>query len=92
MSWFKRQIKNDPSTSETLTWLANGLKFDVLCCSDYEVNDCLFYTKSLDHRSTMQVESLWRQIPCSFQLQKIKIMLWVGSMPYYGVIVEDLGS
>ena len=54
MSWFKQPIMNDPLASETLTWLANGHKFDVLCCSGYEVNGCLFYTKSRDDRSTMQ--------------------------------------
>jgi len=54
MSWFKHQIMNDPSTYETLTWLANSLKFDVLCCSGYEVNGCLFYIKSQDDRSTIQ--------------------------------------
>ena len=54
MSWFKQQIMNDPSASETLIWLENGLKFDVLCCSSYEVNGCLFYTKSRDDRSTVQ--------------------------------------
>ena len=54
MSWFKQQIMNDPLTFETLTWLANDLKFDVLCCSGYEVNIFLFYTKSRDDKSTMQ--------------------------------------
>jgi len=54
MSWFKQQIMNNPSAFETLTWLVNGLKFDVLCCSGYEVNGCLFYTKSRDDRSTVQ--------------------------------------
>jgi len=38
----------DPSASKILTWLANGLKFDVLCCSGYEINGTLFYTKSQD--------------------------------------------
>jgi len=52
MSWFKQQIMNDPS--KTLTWLANGLKFDVLCCFGYEVNNCLFYIKSQDDKSTVQ--------------------------------------
>jgi len=42
MSWFKQQIMKDPSVSETLTYLANSLKFDVLCCSGYEVNGYLF--------------------------------------------------
>jgi len=54
MSWFKEQLVNDPSTFETLILLASCLKFDVLCCSGYEVNGCLFYTKSRDAKSTMQ--------------------------------------
>jgi len=58
MSWFKKQIMNDLSTYETLTWFANGLKFDILCCSSYEVNVCLFYTKSRDDRSTLQNSGL----------------------------------
>jgi len=53
MPWFKKQIMNDPSISRTLTWLANSLKFDVLCCSSYEVNSYLFYTKSEDDKSKM---------------------------------------
>ena len=35
-------------------WLANGLKFDVICCTGYELNNCTFYTKSLDDKSTVQ--------------------------------------
>jgi len=88
MSWFKQQIMNDPSTSETLTWLANGLKFDVLCCFGYEVNGCLFYRKSRDDRSTMQnsrvtLEAESMQFTTSNDQNPV-----VGSKRYYGVIVE----
>ncbi|XP_068466379.1 uncharacterized protein [Phaseolus vulgaris] len=88
MSWFKQQIMNDPSASETLTWLANGLKFDVLCCSGYEVNGCLFYTKSRDDRSTVQNSGVTLEAE-SMQFSTAKDQNpVVGSMPYYGVIVE----
>jgi len=48
MPWFKAEVLKDSITSEILIWLANGLKFDVLCCIDYKINDCSFYMKSLD--------------------------------------------
>jgi len=84
MSWFNQQIMNDPSTSETLTWLANGLKFDVLCCSD----GCLFYTKSRDDMSTVQNSGVTLEAE-SMQFSTSKDQnLVVGRMPYYGVIVE----
>jgi len=35
-------------------WLANGLKFDVICYTGYEINNCTFYTKSLDDKSIVQ--------------------------------------
>jgi len=88
MSWFKQQIMNDPSTSEILTWLANSLKFHVLCCSRYEVNGCLFYTKSQDDRSTMQNSGVTLEAE-SMQFSTSKYQNHVvGSMPYYGVILE----
>ena len=68
---------NDPSASETLTWLANGLKFDVLCCSGYEINCCLFCTKSRDDRSIVQNSGVTLEAKSmQFQLQMIKILLW----------------
>jgi len=88
MSWFKQQIMNDPSASETLTWIANDLKFDVLCCSGYEVNGCLFYTKSRDDRSTMQNSRVTLEAE-SMQFSTAKDQNpVVGSMPYYDFIVE----
>jgi len=48
MHWFKDEVLKDSTTSETLTWLAAGLKFDVISCTTYEVNNCIFYTKSMD--------------------------------------------
>ena len=54
MSWFKSEILKDLQCSETLMWLANGLKFDVIYCIGYEINNCTFCTKSLDDKSTVQ--------------------------------------
>ena len=54
MSWFKSEIDKETHSSQTLLWLANGLKFDVMCCQGYEVNNCTFYTKKLDDKSTVQ--------------------------------------
>jgi len=34
-------------------WLVNGLKFDVVSCIGYEINNCTFYTKSLNDKSTI---------------------------------------
>ena len=54
MPWFKFEVLKDSQCSETLMWLANGLKFDVICCTGYGINNCTFYTKSLDDKSTVQ--------------------------------------
>jgi len=65
MHWFKYEIFKDSQSFETLMWLENGLRFDVVRCIDYEINNCIFYTKSLDDKSTilnigvnLEVESL----------------------------------
>ena len=54
MAWFKSKVLKDSQCSETLMWLVNGLKFDVIYCIDYEINNCTFYTKFLDYKSTIQ--------------------------------------
>ena len=54
MPWFKSKVWKDSQCSETLMWLANGLKFDVICCTCYEINNCICYLKSLDDKSTVQ--------------------------------------
>ena len=80
---------NDPSTSKTLTWLANGLKFDVLCCSNSKVNNCLFYTKSQDDKSTVKNSGVTFEAE-SMQFSTLKDQNHVvGLMPYYGVIVKN---
>jgi len=47
-------VLKDPTTSETLTWLAARFKFDVIYCTGYEVNNFIFYTNSMDAKSTIQ--------------------------------------
>jgi len=65
MPWFKDEVLKDSTASETLTLLATGLKFDVISCKAYEVNNCIFYTKFVDEKSlvqnsgvTLEVESM----------------------------------
>ena len=53
MPWFKDEVLKYSTTSETLTWLA-GLKLDVISCKAYEGNNCIFYSKSMDEKSTFQ--------------------------------------
>ena len=48
MPWFKDEVLKDSTALETLTWLVAGLKFDVISCTAYEMNNCIFYTKSMD--------------------------------------------
>jgi len=36
MAWFKDKVLKDSTTSETLTWLAAGLKFDVISYTGYD--------------------------------------------------------
>ena len=55
--WFKDEVLKDSTAIENLTWLAAGLKFDVISCTCYEVNNCIFYMKSMDENSTIQ--KLW---------------------------------
>jgi len=54
MPWFKDEVFKDSTASGTLTWLAAGLKFDVISCTTYKVKNCIFYTKSMDEKSTVQ--------------------------------------
>jgi len=57
MPWFKVEVLKDSKSSDTLMWLANGLKFDVVCYASYEINNFTFYTKSLDDKSTKLIIS-----------------------------------
>jgi len=86
MSWFREQIIKDSSASETLTWLANGLKFEVFCCSSYEINGTLFYTKSQDDKSIVQNSRVTlEEDSLQFSTSKDQNPI-VGSMSYYDVI------
>ena len=50
MSLFKDEVLKDSTKSETLKWLANGLKFHVLCCTESDINNFSFNTKSLNEK------------------------------------------
>jgi len=84
MPWFKEEVL----ASETLTWLAAGLKFDVISCKAYEVNNCIFYTKSMDEKSIVQNFGVTLKAG-SMQFSTSKDTNPVlGSMAYYGFIEE----
>ena len=88
MPWFKDEVFKDSTASETLTWLAAGLKFDVISCTAYEVNNSIFYTKSLDEKSTIQNSGVTLKVE-SMQFSSSKDTNHVlGSMTYYGFIEE----
>jgi len=90
MTWFKEQIIKDPFASKTLAWLGNGLNFDVLCCSGYEINGTLFYTKSQDDKSIMQNNGVTLEVESlRFVTSKYQNLV-AGSMPYYGIIQDIL--
>ena len=81
----------DSTTSETLTWLAVGLKFNVISSTGYEMNNYIFYMSCMDEKSTIQncgvtleVESI--QFSTSKDTNPV-----VGSMTCYGII-EDMGG
>jgi len=88
MSWFKFEILKDSKCCETLMWLVNELKFDVICYTGYEINNCTFYMKSLDDKSTAQNSGVSLEAE-SLQFSTSKDQNHVvGSMTYYGVIQE----
>jgi len=37
--WFKFELLKDLQSFDTLMWLANGLKFDVIYCIGSEINN-----------------------------------------------------
>ncbi|KAK7279834.1 hypothetical protein RJT34_24892 [Clitoria ternatea] len=88
LNWFRGQVVNDDTASETLKWLASGPNFDVVCWSGYYINHYTFYTKSQDDNSRVQnsgVMIVAESIHFSSAKDKNPI---VASIPYYGVIEE----
>ena len=68
--------------------MAAGLKFDAISSTDYKVNNCIFYTKSLDEKSTVQNSGVTLEAE-SMQFSTSKDTNPVlGSMAYYGFIEE----
>jgi len=37
MPWFKDEVLKDSKSPKTLMWLANGLRFDIVCCTSYKL-------------------------------------------------------
>ena len=73
---------------ETLTWLLTGLKFDLISCTSYKVNNCIFYTKSMDEKCTVQNTGVILEAE-SMQFSNLKDTNPIlGSMAYYGLIEE----
>ena len=92
LPWFKNEVLKDSTASETLTWLAAGLKFDVISCTMYEVNNCIFYTKSMDERSIVQNSSVTLEVE-SMQFSTSKDTNHVlGSMAYYVMRIKKMLS
>jgi len=88
MPWFKDEVFKDSTTLETLTWLAAGLKFDVISCTTYEMNNCILYTKSMDEKSKVQNSGVTLEAE-SMKFSTLKdTNLVLGSMAYYGFIEE----
>ena len=88
MPWFKDEVLKDSTTSETLTLLVAGLKFVVISCTAYKVNNCIFYTKSMDEKNTIQNSSVTLETE-SMQFSTSKDTNFVlGSMAYYEFIEE----
>ena len=59
-----------------------------MCCTSYEVNNCTFYTKTLDDKSTVQNSGVSLEAESlQFSTSKDQSPL-LGSMRYYGIIEE----
>ncbi|XP_052728168.1 uncharacterized protein LOC128195186 [Vigna angularis] len=89
LRWFKEKVQIDNTSCDTLKWLACEPNFDVICWSGYDINNCSFYTKSEDDKSTMQnsgVMVVAESMHFSSSKDKHPIM---ASMCYFGVI-EDI--
>ena len=88
MPWFKDEVLKDLIASKILTWLVVGLKFDVISCKAYEVNNCIFYTKSMDEKSTIQNFGVTLEVESMQLLTSKDTNPVLGSMAYYGFIEE----
>jgi len=78
----------DSKSFETLTWLANGLRFGFLCCIAFKINNFTFYTKSLDDKNTIQNSGVSLEVePVQFSTSKNQNPTF-GLMMYYGILEE----
>jgi len=62
------------------------MKFDVVTCTSYEINNCTFYTKYLDDKGIVQNSGVSLEAKSwQFSISKDQnLVIW--SMMYYGVI------
>jgi len=85
MPWFKNKVLKDSTTFKTLIWLAAKFKFDVISYLVYEANSCIFYTKFMDVKSTIQNCCVTLEVD-SMQFSTSKdTNPVVGSMACYGI-------
>ncbi|CAA0810561.1 Unknown protein, partial [Striga hermonthica] len=88
ISWFKNEVANCPSTSNTVSWLAAGPNFDIISWRGYDINGYLFYTKERDEKSTMQNSGVSVEAESMhFSSAKDKNPLCASSS-YFGIIEE----
>jgi len=92
MDWFKYEVLKDSTTSETLTWLAVGLKFDVISCTIYEENNCIFYTMSMMKRIHFKIlVLLLKPSQCTiFHFERYKSCIWINGILW--VYRRDMGG
>ena len=86
LNWFKDIIFDDHNASETLRKLAYGPKRNVITWQGYDINKYLFYTKSLDDKSTMQKNGVSLRAKSQHFANVHDDKSRVAFMPYFGVI------
>ncbi|CAA0815189.1 Unknown protein [Striga hermonthica] len=88
ISWFKNEVANCPSASNTVSWLAAGPNFDIISWRGYDINGYSFYTKERDEKSTMQNSGVSVEAESMhFSSAKDKNPLCASSS-YFGIIEE----
>jgi len=88
LKWFKQQVQNDNTNSDTLNWLVFEPKFDVISWSGYDINNYSFYTKIEDEKGTMQNSGVMVVIESiHFSSSKDKYLV-MALMSYF--VIEDI--
>ncbi|XP_014522516.1 uncharacterized protein LOC106779013 [Vigna radiata var. radiata] len=89
LKWFKEKVHNDNTSCDTLKWLACEPNFDVICWSGYDINNCSFYTKSEDDKSTMQ-NSRVMVVAESMHFSSSKDKHPIMALMFYFGVIEDI--